>query len=234
MRHADRFPTPAVSPLRPPASVVRGGPAQAAAPARRRVSGPALLGLLFGATAALAAGLLAFHGAGEEGFRSLVGATARVSGVLLVAVMAAAPVHRRWRSAAARRLLRERRWLGLSLAGSHALHLAGLVGLFSSGRLEAPLAVWILGGWGFACVAALAATSSDAAVRRLGRGWRRLHLAGIWSLWTIFAVIWAGRAAESAVAAGFLVALVAVAALRLTTPRAGGAPPADRLRGGSG
>jgi len=41
-------------------------------------------------------------------------------------------------------------------------------------------------------------TSSDAAGRRLGRSWRRLHLAGLVYLWGIYAFTDLGRVVEDA------------------------------------
>jgi hypothetical protein len=53
----------------------------------------------------------------------------------------------------------------------------------------------VFGGVGYAFTAAMAATSSDAAMRALGRSrWRALHASGMWTLWAIFLATFAGAA----------------------------------------
>ena len=93
--------------------------------------------------------------------------------------------------------------VGISLA----LNGTAVVGWQAATRSTAAFAYgfWLLalnssalgGGLGFAWVAAMAATSNDAAIERLGRvRWRRLHLAGQILLFGIFAITYAGRVAN--------------------------------------
>jgi DMSO/TMAO reductase YedYZ heme-binding membrane subunit len=91
------------------------------------------------------------------------------------------------------------------------------------------------GGLGYVLLAAMVATSNDAAVARLGvRRWRRLHLFGLYYLWFIFAYTFLGsvlegqpRAAPAAFVALFALALVA----RLWLRRRGAAPRRDGVVG---
>lgn len=143
------------------------------------------------ALVSMAAVLLGVYGTQEEGVRVLIRATARTSFVLLLAVFVASSARRLWRNDATSWLLRNRRYLGVSFAASHGLHLAGILTLVT----RWPDSFWSKtsnvtifgGGLGYLFVAAMTLTSSDAAVRRLGmRRWKLLHRVGIWFLFGIF------------------------------------------------
>lgn len=114
-------------------------------------------------------------------------------------------------------LLAHRRGLGLAMAVSHGAHLAGIVALAArrGDALWASLAsTTIIGGsLGFVILAAMAATSTDDAQRRLGRSrWRALHLGGMWSLWIIFTSTYAPQAGRGAAMPAVFTALLIVAA----------------------
>jgi len=84
-------------------------------------------------------------------------------------------------------------------ACAHFLHLLaiGLLALLLGDAFQVELPVLLAGGVAYALLAAMALTSSDAAVRRLGpRGWGRLHRLGIHWLWAFFAFAWIGLALE--------------------------------------
>ena len=96
-----------------------------------------------------------------------------------------------------RPLLIQRRYIGLAAAASLTIHF-GYVSAFliTSGE---PLD-WITGvfaGAAFALMWAMALTSTDAARRRLGAGWKRLHSIGIHYVWLIFMQTFIGVALES-------------------------------------
>ncbi len=77
----------------------------------------------------------------------------------------------------------------------------------------------------------MAATSSDAAVRRLGRArWKALHRTGIWVLWVIFLVSYGPRAFGDPFSIPPALAVLAAAGLRLyaRADRRGVASPAGR------
>jgi methionine sulfoxide reductase heme-binding subunit len=124
------------------------------------------------------------------GLRALIRATARSSLALFLPAFSASSLRRLWRGDLSAWLLRNRRQIGVSFAVSHAVHLAAILAL--AARFPAtfqPGAVTVVGGGlGYVFVAAMAATSSDAAVRRLGaRRWKLLHRIGLWWLFVIFA-----------------------------------------------
>jgi DMSO/TMAO reductase YedYZ heme-binding membrane subunit len=162
---------------------------QALARAERRLEGARLVAAASVALLAMSALVFAVEGTGEEGLRAWIRWTARTSLLLFLATFVASSLRRLWRAPASAWLLRNRRYVGLSFAVSHALHLVGILALAATvpAATFAPLTV-AGGGLGYAFVAAMAATSSDAAVRRLGaRRWRLLHRTGSWVIFVIFA-----------------------------------------------
>ncbi|MEN8162216.1 MAG: ferric reductase-like transmembrane domain-containing protein [Myxococcota bacterium] len=134
--------------------------------------------------------VLGAAGTGEEGIRMWIRATARSSALLFLAAFLARPARQLWRSGTTAFLLRNRRYVGVSMAVSHAIHAAGIVWLSVAhpSAYEADVVTLVGGGLAFAFLAAMAATSSDAAVARLGRArWQLLHRTGAWYVWLIFA-----------------------------------------------
>lgn len=147
--------------------------------------------------------VLVAYGTDEAGVRALIRATARTSLVLFLAAFTASSLQRLWPTAATAWLMRNRRFLGLSFAVSHFIHLGAVVTVAArwphpfmeqSGN---PLTV-IGGGAGYVGLALMALTSFDGAVKMLGaKRWRTLHLAGSWLLSIIFLQSYAGRALGS-------------------------------------
>jgi DMSO/TMAO reductase YedYZ heme-binding membrane subunit len=139
---------------------------------------------------AMALLLLAVYGSGEPGLRVLIRATARSSLVLFLPAFVASSLRRLWPTPFSAWLLRNRRQLGVSFAVSHFLHLAAILALARNhaDTFEVSPVTIVGGGLGYVFIAAMVATSSDAAVRRLGpRRWKWLHRAGLWTLFVIFA-----------------------------------------------
>jgi len=160
--------------------------------------GPALVGwsaLVLGAMTAL---LLAVYGVSEDGGRVVIRATARTSLLFFAAAFAATGLRRLWRVPATAWLVRNRRYVGLSFAVSHAIHLAAILALVETvpgfaGGVSPVTAIG--GGLAYVLIAAMALTSNDTALRRLGRRrWRALHLLGMWVVFGIFTSSYLGRA----------------------------------------
>jgi sulfoxide reductase heme-binding subunit YedZ len=142
--------------------------------------------------ALLAMSALVLAGAGTDapGVRMLIRATARTSALFFLLAFLARPARQLWRNDGTAFLLRNRRYLGVSMAVSHAIHGSAIVWLLTAFPSAYALNPTTLagGGLGFLFVAAMAATSSDAAVAFLGRArWQLLHRTGAWYLWFIFA-----------------------------------------------
>jgi DMSO/TMAO reductase YedYZ heme-binding membrane subunit len=159
----------------------------------------------------------------------LVRATARSSLLLFGAAYAASSLRRLWRTPATAWLMRQRRYLGLSFAASHALHLLAILALalVLGDAFEVDAVTLVFGGGAYVMIAAMAATSSDRAFAWLGaRRWKLLHRVGAHWIFVIFAVSYLPRAAvESplyALPAAFVVALLGLrvaAFLRARRPR---------------
>jgi hypothetical protein len=142
------------------------------------------------ALVAMSALVLAAAGTGEDGVRMLIRATARSSAFLFLIAFLARPVRQLWRTDATAFAIKNRRYFGVSMAVSHLVHGVAIVWLFTAypGAYETNLTTLAGGGLGFVFIAAMAATSSDAAFKALGRArWQLLHRTGVWYLWFVFA-----------------------------------------------
>ena len=164
---------------------------------RDALGGGRLVGVLALLLLAMSVLILERAGTGEAGLRMLVRATARTSLVLFGAAFAASSLRSLWRTPATGWLLRNRRYLGLSFAVSHALHALALVGLglVLGDAFEVDLVTLIFGGGAYLMIALMAATSSDRAYAWLGRRrWHLLHRVGVYWIWIIFANSYTARA----------------------------------------
>jgi hypothetical protein len=128
-----------------------------------------------------------------EGVRMVIRATARTSLVLFVLAFTANAMMTLVPSELTRWQRRNRRYLGVSFAVSHFIHLAAIVTLASLDRALfwklTNLSTIVLAGTAYLFIAAMTATSFDRAVVWLGpRRWRLLHLIGGWYIWMSFAV----------------------------------------------
>jgi hypothetical protein len=169
---------------------------------RRPLGGARLVGFAALLLLAMAALILATAGSGEAGLRMLVRATARSSLLLFGAAFTASSLVRLFPHPETRWLLRERRYLGLSFAVSHALHLIAILALalVLGDAFTVDAVTLVFGGGAFGMIALMAATSSDRAVAWLGpRRWRALHGLGAWWVWIVFAFSYSGRGVESLV-----------------------------------
>jgi DMSO/TMAO reductase YedYZ heme-binding membrane subunit len=153
-----------------------------------RSSGWSITARLALALLAMSAIVLAAAGVDEDGVRTLIRATARSSATLFLLAFIARPLRQTWRSELSRWLLANRRYVGVSAAFSHLIHLAAIIWLSAAwpDRYQVDPRTAVFGGLGFAFFFAMALTSSDRAVAILGRNWRRLHKTGAWYLWFIF------------------------------------------------
>ncbi|WFU74671.1 hypothetical protein [Bradyrhizobium sp. CB2312] len=155
-----------------------------------------------------------------EGVRMVIRFTARSSLLLFCLAFSAAALARLWPNGWTRWQRRNRRYLGLSFAASHAIHAVAIVAFASmdpAGFAEATSAAsFIFGGIGYGFIIAMSATSFDRTAALIGpRAWRALHLAGGYYLWFQFMVSFGKRVPAMPLYAAFLVPLLVVMALRL-------------------
>jgi sulfoxide reductase heme-binding subunit YedZ len=184
----------------------------------------ALLALTLLALSIWIAGMRGFE---VEGVRMVIRFTARTSLLLFCLAFSAAALARLWPNAATRWLRRNRRYVGVSFAASHAIHAAAILAfavMDPAGYAAATsLASYIFGGIGYAFIIALTATSFDRTAAAIGaRAWRSLHLAGGYYLLFQFMVSFGKRIPDMPLYALFLVPLIAAFALRMLAmaPRA--------------
>ena len=195
-----------------------------------RYRGWAITGWNAAALVSMSALVLGAAGSGEDGVRMLIRATARSSALLFLIAFLARSLRQLWRSDATAFALRNRRYFGVSMAVSHAIHGAAIVWLLTAwpSAYQADPVTLAGGGLGFAFIASMAATSSDAAFRKLGRArWQALHRTGAWYVWFIFAITFVPDrqvgwdALHATAVATFAAApLVRAAAIAKTRPRA--------------
>lgn len=152
---------------------------------------------LFGATALAALGTvigpLTLFGISEQGWQLAARYTVRVSFPLFLLTYLARPLTTFWRSNATRWMLRNRRYLGLSFALAHTIHLGALSSYFVFIEQSPDVATLVGGGLAYALMFLMAATSNDQSVRAMGANWGRLHTIGLHYLWLIFLVTYLGR-----------------------------------------
>ena len=141
---------------------------------------------------AMALYLLSVHGWDAEGIRLVIRATARTSLVLFVLAFTASAMVELLPSEATRWQRRNRRYLGVSFAVSHLIHLIAILSLASIDQALfwklTNLNTIVLAGTAYLFIAAMTATSFDRTAAWLGpRKWRLLHLLGGWYIWISFA-----------------------------------------------
>jgi sulfoxide reductase heme-binding subunit YedZ len=127
-----------------------------------------------------------------DGVRLVIRFTARTSLLLFCLAFSAAALAKLRPNAWTRWQRRNRRYLGVSFAVSHFIHLAAIVGLATLDRelfwKLTNTATIVLAGTAYLFIAAMTATSFDRTAAWLGpRKWRLLHLVGGWYIWISFA-----------------------------------------------
>jgi hypothetical protein len=152
-----------------------------------------LTGVLSLLLTAMALYLLSVQGWDAEGIRLVIRATARTSLVLFVLAFTASAMVELLPNEATRWQRRNRRYLGVSFAVSHLIHLIAILSLASIDQALfwklTNINTIVLAGTAYLFIAAMAATSFDRSAAWLGpRKWRLLHLLGGWYIWISFAV----------------------------------------------
>jgi DMSO/TMAO reductase YedYZ heme-binding membrane subunit len=182
---------------------------------RRTFTPPVAIATATGLALAIAAGAYLAHGGWSyEGAAAAARLTARDSFLWFLAAWSASALARLWPGGWRTALLRRRRSIGLGFAASHTVHLGALlIALFVFDHATKPVTV-IGGGIGYLFVFAMAITSNDAWVRRLGpRRWRLLHATGGYVIAGIFAFSYLGRLSANPILAVPTLTLIGLAAI---------------------
>ena len=155
--------------------------------------------------------------------------TGRSSLFLFSIAFTASSIYSLWKTPLTTWTLHNRRYIGLSFAASHFIHLILIVLIsfvFPEPFLEdQPMGKWIFGGIGYVFIFLMALTSTDRAQQWMGmKHWKRLHLIGSHWLWTVFLLTYVGHTREDPkFYIPFLVYTLALLPLRLikhTHPKA--------------
>ncbi|MFA6112742.1 MAG: hypothetical protein WC729_02090 [Sphingomonas sp.] len=162
---------------------------------RPAFSPPIAIGFATLVALAIVAGAFLTHGGWTyEGAAAAARLTARASFLWFVTAWSASALARLWPGGWRTILLRRRRSVGLAFAATHTVHLVALLTAIFVFDHGTKMVTVIGGGIGYLFVFAMAITSNDASVRRLGpRRWRLLHATGGYVIAGIFAFSYLGR-----------------------------------------
>jgi methionine sulfoxide reductase heme-binding subunit len=157
------------------------------------MNGWRLVGTLSLLLCAMTLYLMAGQGWDIDGVRLAIRATARTSLVLFVLAFTASAMVALLPSEATRWQRRNRRYLGVSFAVSHFIHLGAIIVLATLDRALfwklTNVTTIALAGTAYLFIAAMAVTSFDRTAALLGpRKWQLLHLIGGWYIWISFAI----------------------------------------------
>jgi hypothetical protein len=144
-------------------------------------------------TAALCSLVFTFTAGGAEGWSAVIRASAKTSLLFFLTAFVASSLRAIWRTRGTAWLLANRRYIGVSFAASHAIHLLAIIQV---ARLDPEFrfdpATVIVGGIGYLFLAAMTATSFDRTAAWLGsRRWKALHKTGMYYLWFVFFMTYA-------------------------------------------
>jgi DMSO/TMAO reductase YedYZ heme-binding membrane subunit len=123
------------------------------------------------------------NGVDELGMRLAIRATGRTSCLLFLSAFIASSLRQLWPSSFSTWLLKNRRYLGISMAVSHSYHAIALLGLWFATAGAAPQ-FDPLGTVGYVLLIAMTITSFPRPANWLGkRRWQILHTTGMHFLW---------------------------------------------------
>jgi sulfoxide reductase heme-binding subunit YedZ len=132
------------------------------------------------AIAVVTAAIVVGGGTTAPAFAAAVRFTARTSFALFTAAFTASALYRLRPNRMTRWQLRNRRYLGVAFAASHATHAAAFIAL---GTLR-PVAIQLPGVVAYAFIVAMTATSFDRTAAWIGaRAWKILHVLGSLVVW---------------------------------------------------
>jgi len=177
----------------------------------------ALLTLVLAGLCIWIAGMRQFE---AEGLRMVIRFTARTSLLFFCLAFSASALARLMPNAFTRWQLRNRRYLGLTFAASHALHAGAIIAFAKMDpagfATTTNLASYIFGGIGYAVIIAMTATSFGRTAAAIGpRAWQLLHRIGGYYLLLQFMISFGKRIPAMPLYSLFLIPLFAVLALRL-------------------
>lgn len=166
--------------------------------------------------------ILLVNGINEESMRIAIRATARTSCILFAIAFIASSVRKLWSNQLSTWLLKNRRYLGVSLAVSHGFYALAIIGL-AIVTPETALETNHGGNLGYLFIIAMTATSFDRTARLLSPyAWKMLHTVGMYYLWLALTYTFIMRIVEGKsllIYLPFVVLLIMILILRLLASR---------------
>jgi len=161
-----------------------------------------------------------FHGIDEQGMRMAIRATARTSTILFLSAFVASSLRKLWSTPLSAWLLKNRRYLGISMAVSHTYHAIALFGLWFVTAGAAPQ-LGLLGTFGYVLLIAMTVTSFKRPADWLGnRSWKILHTTGMHFFWLGLLFEYSSNLPKSMlIYSPFVILLVLAMMLRLAASR---------------
>lgn len=161
-----------------------------------------------------------FYGIDEQGMRMAIRATARTSTILFLSAFVASALYKLWLTPLSAWLLKNRRYLGISMAVSHTYHAIALFGLWLVTAGAAPSSN-PLGLFGYVLLFAMTVTSFKRPAAWLGkRGWKILHTTGMHFFWLGLLFEYSFKLPKSMLSySPFVILLVLAMMLRLVASR---------------
>ncbi|MES1198968.1 MAG: hypothetical protein ABUS48_03205 [Pseudomonadota bacterium] len=163
---------------------------------RGKPTGPIIYVAALGALMIAMLGFVVSSDAALKGFSTATAFTARWSVLWFAAAWSASSLAKLWPGGWRGWLLYNRRGVGLGFAFAHFIHAYFFLGAILVFGHQTTLTTVLGGGIGYVFVAAMALTSNDWAVRKLGANWKRLHTLGGYVIAFIFAFTYYGRIAH--------------------------------------
>jgi methionine sulfoxide reductase heme-binding subunit len=150
----------------------------------------------------ISAPLLILYGINESSIHIFLRTTARCSTILFLTAFVASALVRLNPTNWTKWLGRNRRYIGVSFAFSHTLHLFGIIQLLQLKPNAFPgiagVVTYVGGGLAFVFLYTMTATSFDRTAAWIGpKAWRRIHKTGMYYFWGIFCLDYVGLAFDS-------------------------------------
>lgn len=156
----------------------------------------------------------------KETISVLIRSTAKFSFVLFMVAFSASSLYYFWKNRFTKWMLANRRYIGVSFAVSHYLHLFALLLMtfFISFNVfeDRGLFPTIAGGIAYAFITVMTITSFDRTRNLLSlKNWKRVHTIGSYLLWIIFAKSYLPNILSNPITTLFSVILIVVLLLRI-------------------
>ena len=120
--------------------------------------------------------------------------TARISFAYFLLSFSASSLHYFFSNTLTKFIRHQRRYIGLSFALAHTIHLVALTSFFIVMEENPGIVTLIGGGLGYVAIYAMALTSNDNAVKKLGfKRWKQIHWFGANYIAVIFALTYVGK-----------------------------------------